>query len=52
MNNLGKIIHEEIISIHEVYPSFDLDLKAVEPGIYFIVVLENNIILTEKVIIK
>jgi PKD repeat protein len=52
MNNLGKIIHEEIISIQEAYPSFDLDLREVEPGIYFIVVLENNIILTEKVIIK
>jgi PKD repeat protein len=52
LNYLGKIVYEEKISVNETSLSFDLNLERVDPGIYFIVIIEKQIILTEKIIIR
>ena len=52
LNNLGKIVYDEKISINKTNLSFDLNLENIDPGIYFIVIIEKQIILTEKIIIR
>jgi PKD repeat protein len=52
LNNLGKVVFNENISVDNNGASFDLDLRKVEPGIYFIVIVEKQITLTEKMIVR
>ncbi len=52
LNNLGKVVHEEKILNSKNNPAVNLNLSKIEPGIYFIIVLEKQTIFTGKMIIR
>jgi len=52
LNNLGKIIYKENVTLRGHSRSYQVDLRSIDAGIYFMVVNKNEYVTTHKIIIQ
>jgi PKD repeat protein len=52
LNNLGKIVYSDKISFYNNRNIVEMNLGEIEPGLYFVVLLDKNGMLTRKLIIQ